>query len=78
MKKVYLVINKNKNANFLAYKDIYMVFSDLDKAIEKLVELGWETGGIASAMGINTKVGMANVQMCGDVNLMIMPIEIVE
>jgi len=70
--KAYLVIDNCKN-KLISYEQQYQVFDSVDKAIDHAKSIGYTD---PFGMGINTKTGMANMTMCGNVNVTILPIEI--
>ncbi len=71
--KVYLVINKNKDAKFLPYTEQFKLIKDQEKALEYAKDLGYD-----SMMPFDDTVGMGNMYQGGDVNVMILPLEIKE
>ena len=67
-----LVINQNKDAHFLPYTAQYQLFNDWKSAIFAAKLIGWED---PFGMGINEKVGMANLFQCGDIKVSLLALD---
>lgn len=65
---MYLVVNENKNAYMLPWVDRYKIFLERDAAAAHARSIGFED---MFGLGVTTKVGVANVYMCGDVSVKI-------
>lgn len=63
----YLLVNNN---DVLPYKERFKLFSSKDRALGEFESLGGEL-----IFGLSDKIGKASVYRCGDIYLMIIPIE---
>jgi len=67
-----LVINQNKDAQFLPYTAQYQLFKDWKSAVFAAKLIGWED---PFGMGINEKVGMANLYQSGDIKVTVLALD---
>lgn len=72
---VYLLINENKGARLLPYKEQYRVFAEPHKAVMAAIALGW-----SDQLGLGFRInllepGVMNSHRCGEINLSLMAIE---
>lgn len=68
----YLIIDETAPKSV---EDKYKLFSDREKAIAYLEEIGWETKGLAGSIELTDEVGMASMQFRGKVGITFIPIE---
>jgi hypothetical protein len=61
-----LVINQNKDSQYLPFAAQYQLFGDWESAIFAAKLIGWED---PFGMGVDEKVGMANIYQCGDIKI---------
>lgn len=68
-----LLINKNADARFMGYDKQYRLFDGWKSALAVAKEIGWED---PFGMGINQKRGIGNIYKCGDIDLMLIALEV--
>jgi hypothetical protein len=67
-----LVINQNKDSQYLPFAAQYQLFSDWESATFAAKLIGWED---PFGMGMDEKVGTGNVYQCGDVKVTILALD---
>jgi hypothetical protein len=67
-----LVINQNKNSQFLPHAAQYQLFSEWDSAIFAAKLIGWED---PFGMGVDEKIGMGNLYQCGDIKITLIALD---
>ena len=69
---VYLVINNHKSKTFLSFEDKWKIFTDKEKTIAYAESIGFK-----SLFGVSSAIGMLSVYQCGDIDVSIIPVEVV-
>lgn len=67
-----LVINQNKDSQYLPYEEQYVLFGEWKAAVSYAKKIGWED---PLGMGINKKTGIGNIFHCGDVKVTILALD---
>lgn len=67
-----LLINENKDSQFLPYALRYQLFDDWSVAILNAKLIGWED---PFSMGVNKNAGIANLFSCGDIKVTLIALE---
>ena len=70
---VFLVINENKDSEFLPVAERYRLFRDCSEAMNHAAKIGFRNPWF---LGINKKPGICNLFMQGDTRVSIIPLDI--
>ena len=68
-----LLVNKNADARLAPYDKQYRLFEGWKPALAAAREVGWED---PFGMGINQKRGIGNIYKCGEIDLMLIALEV--